>query len=211
MLDTATADTLTANGTAEAEHPAGERVRRVAELRRQGRSTRQIAEEVGVCHRQVTLDLRRAVALGMPVVPPGGVVIGRDGKRQPARRLPAGGPKHNGRPRSVAAPQALWPVFDAVPLFREALCLGQAFALALDRAAASAAGLGLWPLPRREVEGGGALCCRAALDELLSQLALTQTAAVCRACHGEGRTSAGKCGPCAGRGWLLKGLPRRQQ
>jgi hypothetical protein len=64
----------------------GERIRRVAEGRRQGKSTRRLAEDEGVSESQVREDLKAATAQGCAVDPEGGKVTGRDGKARPATR-----------------------------------------------------------------------------------------------------------------------------
>jgi hypothetical protein len=65
-----------------------ERIARIARLRRQGLSTREIAEQEQVSQGQVCRDLAEATESGDSVDPPGGMVRGRDGKERPARRDP---------------------------------------------------------------------------------------------------------------------------
>jgi hypothetical protein len=63
-----------------------ERIEREVEKRRDGESTRQIAEEEGVSQAQVRLDLAKATEQGCSVEPDGGKVTGKDGKKRDAKR-----------------------------------------------------------------------------------------------------------------------------
>lgn len=62
------------------------RIERVAALRKQGSSQREIAESVGVSRSQVREDLASAAGQGCPAEPKNGRVVGSDGKSQPARK-----------------------------------------------------------------------------------------------------------------------------
>jgi ParB-like chromosome segregation protein Spo0J len=64
------------------------RVKRVAAGRRQGKSTRQIAEEEGISQSQVVADLKTATEQGCSVEPQEGKVSGKDGKKRRAARKP---------------------------------------------------------------------------------------------------------------------------
>lgn len=61
-----------------------ERIKRVAEARQQGKSTRTIAEEEGVSQTQVVADLETATEQGCSVDPK--LSTGKDGKKRPATR-----------------------------------------------------------------------------------------------------------------------------
>jgi hypothetical protein len=63
-----------------------ERIKRVAEMRKDGMSTRAIAKQEGVSSTTIVFDLKDAKKAGIPVEPTGGKVIGRDGRRQPSNR-----------------------------------------------------------------------------------------------------------------------------
>jgi hypothetical protein len=71
---------------ARAEELRKERVARVAEAKRQGKSTRTIAEEEGVSQTQVQADLKAATEQGCSVESDSGKVQGKDGKERPASR-----------------------------------------------------------------------------------------------------------------------------
>lgn len=62
------------------------RIETVAELRTTGKSTREIAETVGVSQTQVVADLKAATEQGCSVQPPGGVVNSQDGVQRPANK-----------------------------------------------------------------------------------------------------------------------------
>jgi hypothetical protein len=78
-----------------------ERVARVAEKRREGKSTRQIAEEEKVSHTQVQADLAAATGKGFPVEPEGGKVTGKDKRKRTARPRKAKDPGSTDNPLSV--------------------------------------------------------------------------------------------------------------
>jgi transposase-like protein len=63
-----------------------ERLERVAEARRQGRSVRQIAEQEGVSPGQVHRDIEESTVSGETVEPEDNTVTGKDNKKRPARR-----------------------------------------------------------------------------------------------------------------------------
>jgi hypothetical protein len=65
-----------------------ERVVRVADARREGKSLRAIAEAEGVSKTQVVEDLKAATVQGCTVQPSDGTVKGKDGKQRPATRRP---------------------------------------------------------------------------------------------------------------------------
>lgn len=72
------------------------RVRRVAAMRKAGKSLRAIATACRISLRQVQLDLRKALEMGLDIEPDGGAVVGLDKRRQPASRprkqgMPSGG------------------------------------------------------------------------------------------------------------------------
>lgn len=73
-----------------------DRVSRVAEKRREGKSLRTIAEEEEVSEKQVRLDIERAAAEGSAPEPEAGTTKGKDNKRYPSRRQP--------KPRPAPAP-----------------------------------------------------------------------------------------------------------
>jgi hypothetical protein len=88
-----------------------ERVARVAEKRREGKSQRQIAEEEGVSRAQVNRDLEEVqLDRGGPVEPEGGKVTGKDKRKRtakprkaeaadaPVKGLTVGPPETNGTP-----------------------------------------------------------------------------------------------------------------
>jgi hypothetical protein len=83
-----------------------QRVARVAEARREGKSTREIAEQEQVSQTQVIRDLEEAKSTepGGSVDPPGGKVKGKDGKKRTARR-----------PQTSAAAAKAAPPSDPVP------------------------------------------------------------------------------------------------
>lgn len=64
------------------------RIKRVAAMRKAGKSLRAIATAVGdgVSLGTVQDDLKKAVEMGLDIEPKGRSVIGRDGRRQPASR-----------------------------------------------------------------------------------------------------------------------------
>ena len=62
-----------------------QRIERVAEMRQQGMSTRDIAEKVGISDMQVREDIKAATAKGFAVEPEGGTVTGRDGRTRTAK------------------------------------------------------------------------------------------------------------------------------
>ena len=68
-----------------AEQRIAARRERVAEARREGQSTRTIAEEEDVSHTTVLRDLEEATGTGVPVEPPDGKITGKDGKERPAK------------------------------------------------------------------------------------------------------------------------------
>lgn len=70
-----------------------ERVERVVEARKSGKSTRQIAEEEGISQTQVLSDIKVGTEQGCSVEPKNGQVHGKDGKTRPARSRK---PKANG-------------------------------------------------------------------------------------------------------------------
>jgi hypothetical protein len=74
---------------AQQQEARQQRVGRVAEARRQNKSTRAIAEAEGVSEKQVREDIKKATAEGYAVEPEGGKVTGRDGKTRPAKKPPA--------------------------------------------------------------------------------------------------------------------------
>jgi hypothetical protein len=78
-----------------------ERINRVAELRKQGKSQRQIAEDEGISRTQVQEDLKAASTGqgGWPVEPEDGKVTGKDGRTRRA--------KPRKTPRQKAAEEAL--------------------------------------------------------------------------------------------------------
>jgi hypothetical protein len=82
------------------ERMRAERIEQVAEDKRQGKSTRQIAEDRGISQTQVRLDLKEA---GEQSCSPDSKVTGRDGKTYPATR-PA--PREPEQPRLTASPVA---------------------------------------------------------------------------------------------------------
>lgn len=74
---------------ADQERLRSERIQRVAEARREGKSLRTIATEEGVSPEQVRQDIQAATVKGLTVEPEGGKVQGRDGKTRtatPARK-----------------------------------------------------------------------------------------------------------------------------
>ena len=72
--------------TKRADRP--KRIKRVATMRKAGKSLRDIAAALGegVSLGTVQADLKKAVEMGLDIVPEGGTVKGRDGRRQPASR-----------------------------------------------------------------------------------------------------------------------------
>jgi hypothetical protein len=70
----------------EREQARAERVERVAKKRREGKSTRQIAEDEGVSHVQVFRDVKEATVTGVTVEPPHDKIIGKDKKVRPATK-----------------------------------------------------------------------------------------------------------------------------
>lgn len=90
-----------------------ERVKRTAERKAAGESTRQIAEQEGVSQRQVRLDLKAATEEGYSVDPPDGKVKGKDGKNRPARSKPAAEPKAEPAAGSTEYPYSVEPEEEA--------------------------------------------------------------------------------------------------
>lgn len=88
-----------------------QRIKRVAERRRNGESTRTIAEAEGVSQAQVRHDLKDATEQGCSVEPENGRVMGADGKERPATRQPrdadepgTGTVPGGGEPARISAP-----------------------------------------------------------------------------------------------------------
>ncbi len=65
-----------------------ERIDRVVELRKEGKSERAIAEIVGVSPKTVHKDLEKAVATGVATEPESGTITTKDGKTRPAKNKP---------------------------------------------------------------------------------------------------------------------------
>jgi len=82
--------------TKRADRP--KRIKRVATMRKAGKSLRDIAAAIGegVSLGTVQADLKKAVEMGLDIEPEGGSVVGRDGRRQPGSR-----PRKQGTPSSV--------------------------------------------------------------------------------------------------------------
>lgn len=77
-----------------------ERVKRVAEKRKEGKSLRTIAEEEGISEKTVRKDIDEATADGSAVEPESGKVMGKDGKERPATQPAKPKPA---RPQEVTA------------------------------------------------------------------------------------------------------------
>ena len=69
-----------------AEQRIAARRERVAEARREGQSTRTIAENEDVSHVTVLNDIEEATGKGLPVTPPDDKITGKDERQQPATK-----------------------------------------------------------------------------------------------------------------------------
>jgi hypothetical protein len=71
----------------DSERQRTERVQRLIEGRRTGKSTRELGSEENLSPRQVHRILETARAAGVEVDPPLNKIVGKDGRTQPARRV----------------------------------------------------------------------------------------------------------------------------
>ena len=85
-VDDETADRLRVQlNTARRQLSAKDRMKLAIELRANGRSTRQIGEQLGVSHKTIVKDLNGATGTQVPVANLPKVVVGKDGKSASAR------------------------------------------------------------------------------------------------------------------------------
>jgi hypothetical protein len=166
-----------------------ERVGRVAEKRKEGKSLRTIAEEEGVSKSQIERDLDEAKSTvpGGTVEPADGKVKGRDGKERPAKKAdPDESPTDA---EDTPIPEKALPAFAAAKDI-EAVCRD------LDALLKRVEELAKGP--------GGALIrvesVRQQLKDAKGNLWANRPTHVCPYCHGE----ADDCKCCKGRGWTAK-------
>jgi ParB-like chromosome segregation protein Spo0J len=197
------------------------RVVRVAERRREGQSTRHIAEEEGVSRAQVRQDLEAATGQGCPVQPESGKVTGRDGKARPASRKKAATAQgcavepEAGKNGAPPAPDPVWdalgrevparqrPAFEALEKFAEAESLVRRALRLVSDLAKDPGGEELRSRCQIRTAKAGQTFRLERLHHALYDLKHARPySGACPHCHP--RIPGPDCAACKGRGWVTR-------
>jgi hypothetical protein len=185
------------------EARAARRRKKVEELREEGKSTREIAEEVGVSHTTIQEDIKAiSTGKGCQLTPKDGTVTGKDGKKRKPKSSKPPKPEPvkddtdgNGTlldQVEFPVPTGLVPTFNKVKEFKSIVNQLNEINRNLETLSKSPAGACM-RLQQAQVD----------LRNLKETVRFDTPHAVCPVCKGSAKTRKANC-PCKQRGWLVE-------